>query len=145
MKILVATKETQGKRKSDFSHVEEGELIYFGSGPCDRDKDDIDGGCGCMRAVVGIKTGMATTTFKVVETDLRPSEVLALVKETYVKSGFGKYMTEKDYMDETGELIMLASKYKVGSVMEKRGNVIRVRKSGEIKVNDAVPGNGKYF
>ena len=69
MKILVATKETQGFRDSDFSWAREGELVRFDS-ECDRDKNRIDGGCGCRRSMVGLETGRATTTFKVVEMDI---------------------------------------------------------------------------
>jgi len=64
MKVLVATEETQGHRKTDFCWTEEGELVFFGS-ECTR--ETIDGECGCRRSLCGLRTRKATTTFRVVE------------------------------------------------------------------------------
>jgi hypothetical protein len=64
MKVLVATEETQGRRPNDFCFTEEGELVLFGS-ECSR--ETIDGPCGCRRSLVGVRSGMATTTVRVVE------------------------------------------------------------------------------
>lgn len=55
MKVFVATKEGQGLRENDFSHTDEGELVLFSYG-CDRDKDNVDGGCGCRRGMNGFNT-----------------------------------------------------------------------------------------
>ena len=52
MKVLVGTKETQGQRSNDFSWAEDGELVMFGS-ECDR--EDVDGTCGCRRAMSGLR------------------------------------------------------------------------------------------
>lgn len=127
MKILVATKETQGKRDSDFSWVDEGELVYFGGGPCDRDKEDIDGNCGCQRALISLKTFKATTTFKIIQSDLRPRDILQAIKDAHKACGLAGSMTEKDYREEAEDLIMLAQKFEVGSILEKRGNFIKTR------------------
>ena len=40
MRFLVATKETQGQRKNDFSHAREGELVKFGF---ECDGEEVDG------------------------------------------------------------------------------------------------------
>ena len=53
MKVLVSTHETQGERASDFCWVPDGELVGFAF-ECDTDRDDIDGGCGCRRAMSGL-------------------------------------------------------------------------------------------
>lgn len=66
MKILVATKKTQGQRKNDFNFVKEGEIVYFGS-RCTTGHVDDD--CGCRRCLIGIASSRGTTTAMVVESD----------------------------------------------------------------------------
>jgi hypothetical protein len=53
MPILFAAKHTQGGLRV----------------ACDRDRDNIDGGCGCRRSLAGVVSRRATTTFKVAEID----------------------------------------------------------------------------
>ncbi|OGV70911.1 MAG: hypothetical protein A2283_22065 [Lentisphaerae bacterium RIFOXYA12_FULL_48_11] len=62
MKVLVATRRTQGRRDNDFNFCEEGELLIYGS---ECDAEAVDGHCGCRRALVGMTSGKATTTFLV--------------------------------------------------------------------------------
>jgi len=52
VRVLVASKETQGQRANDYCCVPHGELVMFGSG-CDRDQGDPDGPCGCLRGMIG--------------------------------------------------------------------------------------------
>jgi hypothetical protein len=52
MLMLVATKQTQGQRRNDFSWTREGELVNI-TGACDSDHDP-DGHCGCKRAFTGL-------------------------------------------------------------------------------------------
>ena len=59
-KVLTATAATQGMRKNDFSHTEEGELVTYG---LECDCEQVDGVCGCKRSLVGRSTHKATTTF----------------------------------------------------------------------------------
>ena len=79
MKVLVGTKDTQGKRKNDFSFTDEGELVTFGT-ECDREA--VDGHCGCKRSLVGMKTRKGTTTFKVVEKKISKVNYLQALKES---------------------------------------------------------------
>jgi hypothetical protein len=132
MKLLVATKETQGQRKSDFSHAEEGDPVYMGGGACDRDRNDIDGGCGCMRAMIGLKSHGATTTMKVIQRDMTMAELRALVREGYDDYIKNKIMTEEDVTLETKDLLIYASTFDVGMIIEKRGNKLANRKTNKV-------------
>ena len=90
MKVFVATKEGQGLRQNDFSHAEEGELVLFSYG-CDRDKDNVDGGCGCRRSMDGFKTLSGTTTFKVVDMEMTFPNPYQCTRESYPPHLDGKY------------------------------------------------------
>ena len=86
LKVLEATKETQGQRASDFTGVPEGELVRFHF-QCDSDTEP-DGGCGCARSMTGMQTLKATTTFKVAEIEMGVDEYIHVTRESYLKSGF---------------------------------------------------------
>ncbi|KNZ68650.1 hypothetical protein Tfer_2741 [Thermincola ferriacetica] len=124
MKILVATTETQGQRKSDFCFVPEGEIVTFGF-ECDSDKDNIDGGCGCRRSMVGIDCLRATTTCKVADVRLTKRQYIQKIQASLNKSGFGRIIDTKK---EAEELLRIANCFPVGAVVEKRGSVFQVRK-----------------
>src|SRR6478609_5270708 len=68
MKILVATALTQGTSPDDYHYGTEGELVLLQE-PCDRDKNDPAGPCGCGRAFAGAASHRATTTAMVGVTD----------------------------------------------------------------------------
>lgn len=133
MKVIVSTKETQGQRKNDFCWVPEGEPVTF-SMECDG--EDVDGSCGCRRALGGMRSDRATTTMKVVEIDITRDEFRAAIRDSLVGSGWIK----KDEADapehakwidgDTDELLRLAACFDAGDVIEKRGEAINVRKSG---------------
>ena len=126
MKVLVATKGTQGRRASDFSWTKEEELVKFGT-ECDRDPNRIDGGCGCRRSMVGLETSKATTTFKIVEMDITDAAFQELVHKSYEREGWLKVLTEKDIKAKATELREFADSFPVDMVLEKRGNRIQER------------------
>jgi len=122
MKVLVATEETQGHRKTDFCWTEEGELVFFGS-ECTR--ETIDGECGCRRSLCGLRTRKATTTFRVVEREeLSPGGLVSLLAAGLVAGHF--YDTREKARpaaeEDASRLAALASAYPEGAILEKRGN-----------------------
>lgn len=129
MKVLVATKEKQGMRKNDFSFTREGELVTFTGMECDGEK--VDGNCGCRRSMCGVETHKATTTFKVVDMPIEKEVFYECLKINLVSTGWAGLMGKdkawaivfKDVM----ELMSLADKFEVGTVLEKRGGTIQVR------------------
>lgn len=125
MKILVATGRTQGHRASDFNFAPEGEIVLLDD---EHDGEDVDGECGCQRSLVGIESGVGTTTFKVVETNLGRDEFLETVRkarEEYEEMGVGvgNVSAEADF------LLELAARFPVGSVVERRGDVYQTREA----------------
>jgi hypothetical protein len=74
MKILVATALTQGNASNDYHYCVEGELVWIQE-PCDRDRKNPDGPCGCGRGFAGAASHKATTTAAVVESEMTREEV----------------------------------------------------------------------
>lgn len=123
MRVLVATKRFQGRRRNDFSYTREGELVKF----ClECDGEEVDGNCGCRRSMSGVDTLLATTTFEVVE---RPR----LTKAAFVKKlaasekKAGWKMTAAEVRKGATELLRLAEAFPQGVVLEKRGDTIQAR------------------
>jgi hypothetical protein len=128
MKIIVATKETQGKRQNDFSFAEEGELLYFGAIECDGEA--IDGRCGCRRSMSGLKTGRATTTFKVVETDEMTIDGLSVKIAGRLKTaGWANSPDEamNAAKDDAKGLVEVANHFDAGDILERRGDIFKKR------------------
>lgn len=145
MKVLVATKETQGKRKSDFCWCEEGELLVFAM-VCDRDamNPDPDGGCGCGRSLSGMISHRATTTFKVEDRPITGQEFTDLYIGAMQDAGWISPSIKhekkplggicicadcarRDFASDAAEMLRLASKFQVGDVLEKRKDTFKVR------------------
>ncbi len=128
MKVLVATEETQGQRKTDFCWTEEGELVCFGSECTD---ETIDGECGCRRSLCGVRTGKGTTTFRVVEREeLSPGGLVALLAANLVA---GRWYDSRETArpaaaEDASRLEALATAYPEGTILEKRGERFRERR-----------------
>jgi hypothetical protein len=123
--IFVATKQTQGKRRSDFCWCEEDEPVHFSS-QCDGN-DTIDGGCGCQRSMSGMTTLKATTTVRVKESDMTREQYIQMLVDSYKKGGWGGLIPSTEIHAEADELLRLAAAFPVGTVIEKRGDELRQR------------------
>lgn len=137
IKILIETRETQGARESDFNFCDSAEPVKFGF-ECDCDKNDIDGRCGCRRALVGIFTSRGTTTFTVAERPLTADDYVSLcLGAERVNGWIQKDSSEaeiKEYEEAAREALRVAEQFPVGAILEKRGDVIQQRvKTEEIK------------
>lgn len=127
MKVLVATADTQGRRENDFCWAEEGEIVTFGS-EC-RD-ETIDGTCGCRRALCGVETRMATTTFRVEEReDLSQEGLVAMLAASLVA---GRWFATMEQAGPTAvvnafRLARLASLFPADTVLERRGDQFLAR------------------
>lgn len=131
MQVLVATPDTQGHRPSDFCHVPADEPVSFVF-ECDRDRDRLDGPCGCRRSMGGLLAGGATTTMRVIDDPtMTPERLTALVREHYVRGGWVKVLGDADLnalvAEEVPELCRMAASFPIGAVVEKRGDVFRER------------------
>ena len=103
MKILVATGLTQGTNPSDYHHCVEGELVWIQE-PCDLDRRNLDGGCGCGRGFAGAASHRATTTAMVVESELT-REDLVLAYRTSLEDGGWPIAWAEDVTDDVLQIV----------------------------------------
>lgn len=133
MEVFVATKESQGTRPSDFSFVEDGELVKFSfkHDKCADSNVSIDKGCGCMRSVISLETVKGTTTFTVADLEMTEGEYTERVRQCYRTSRWYGAMkqdeAEQAIASEVKDLLRLARHFGVGKVLEIRNKVIQVR------------------
>jgi hypothetical protein len=131
MKILVATNEGQGKRKNDFNFCYEGEAVKYAF---ECDGETVDGGCGCRRAMSGIVSFKATTTFKIVDSPVSKEDYILAILDSERQS-FGLAWSDNDKQliaeirEDANQLLQLAKMAPEGTVLEKRGDYIKVRVS----------------
>ena len=126
-KYVGATKKSQGWRKNDFSFVDEGEPVNFGS-MCDRATPDDK--CGCARAMCALDGKGATTTVMVMETDEEFFKLMMVDKiiEPYTKDwSFGEDTAKEMALEDIKELEETFSVFPVGEVIEIRGSKIQTR------------------
>lgn len=127
MKVLVATKETQGRRRNDFSWTDEGEFVCF---PFECDGEQIDGTCGCKRSFSGFSTHKSTTTAKVVEKGITEEQFVELYRHSQTAAGWVKYGDlDPTVAREAAELLRIADTFPVGTVVEKRGDGVQSRRA----------------
>jgi len=120
MKVLIATAETQGKRANDFCCTNDGELVMFG---IECDNGTVDDECGCKRALCGIDSAKATTTFKVVDMDITRDEFAEKIKVFYNERwSIDKPTSEKLAYIQVEELVRLADTFCEKDILEKRGD-----------------------
>ena len=117
MRVLVATHQMQGQRDNDFNFCNEGELVAFDGFECDG--GTVDDNCGCRRGLGGLRTWMATSTFKVAESELTQSEYTNHVVDMKNKQGWnGGY---ERWAPQVDLLLSIAKQFPVGTVLERRG------------------------
>ena len=127
MNVLVATREMQGKRKNDFCHVPEGEIVRF---QFECDGEAVDGRCGCRRSMAGTLTSRSTTTMKVVDMDLTPEQFQSRIESSLRRDGWisDEMPDWKAWIrEEAMELLAMAAAFPAGEVVEKRGVYFRAR------------------
>lgn len=128
MKIFVATSQTQGERWNDFCFAADGEIVRFG---VEHLGDELDGLCGCRRAMYGVESARATTTVKVVESDMLPADFRRLISSSFLAS-INATEVEIDLAVEVASimadfLMQVAAEYQTGQVLERRGDYFEVR------------------
>lgn len=128
-KLLAATAETQGMRKSDFNWVPEGEFVFF-TFECDRDRKNIDGGCGCRRCMCGIACHKSTTTFKVVECADEDVAKLHADLEAFYRDCWhmDSEAAKRNAEGQMVEILDVCETFPAGTILEKRGDSIRPRR-----------------
>ncbi len=115
MKILVATGHTQGTNPNDYHHCVERELVWIQE-PCDRDRRDPQGPCGCGRGFAGAASHRATTTAMVVQSDMTRDDVV-LAFETSLSDGGWPLAWAEDVADDNLEI---AAQLPVGAIITRQ-------------------------
>lgn len=96
MKVLVATRQTQGAVRGDFCHTVDGELVTPHVVECaDGDR------CGCARAFSGLASDRATTTAMVVDLEHVDRGTLeAAVRDNLERWGIAAEVPPEEIDDE---------------------------------------------
>jgi len=136
MKLFLASRETQGRRKTDFFSGKEGELLHTPIIECP--EDEVGRKCKCKRAFIGFETGEAVSTAKVAEVDMT---VEALAKLVFDKYKVGDVCpTWEEALNEANIIIQDAEPFTVGMVVERQGEEIinRLNFPSEIYIRDTL-------
>jgi hypothetical protein len=128
MKLLVATKQGQGKRANDFFWANEGEIVRFGM---ECDGEEVDGGCGCRRALSGITTAKGTTTMEVAELPIDAKDLTNLMVVSLKLGGWDALVDQAQGLAQ--EMLAAAEPFPVGAIVERRGDEIQIRFNPGIK------------
>lgn len=132
MHVLTATVRTQGQRANDYTYAVEGELVRV-DGPCERDRRDPDGGCGCGRGFAGMSSHRATTTALVRDLPMTRVEYVRAYLDSLLAAG---WLDAEELADATvtellradiGELLAIAASWPAGTVVERRLDVLQER------------------
>ncbi|WP_159601511.1 DUF7715 family protein [Agromyces humi] len=122
MKILVATRATQGAKDNDFYWTNDGELVFLGF-TCDRDLRNPEMGCGCGRSFSGVETGRATTTATVIESEMTREQFESTVEAKFVLDGWDAEFAG----DAVDQILWVADRLPVGAIVERRLDEFSVR------------------
>lgn len=132
IKLPVSTKQTQGDKSSDFDWIPEiGEIVYL-SFMCDRDRNDLNNGCGCGRAFTGLSTGKSATTAVIAEVDISDEDLRKLVYDHFVAGDWIKPAkpepTDDELVDETLiDMIEIGESFDTGTIVERAGDEVLER------------------
>jgi hypothetical protein len=124
MKVLVATKESQGTRSNDFHCANENEIVVFGF---ECDGETVDGRCGCRRSMTGIFSSKASTTFKIVESDWTLEDYKNAITQRLVKNSLNADEAKEIAEEMSSELAEVANQFSLNQIIERRGHKFEIR------------------
>ncbi|MGO4692444.1 DUF7715 family protein [Glaciibacter sp. 2TAF33] len=123
MKVLVATRQTQGDRVGDFSDTIEGELV-FDAGPCEQAVREQSWECICSMGFVGLASGELTTTAVVANLPVAPREFERLFRDSLAPEGICADCAK----DMAQAARAFALRWPLGTVIERNRFDVRPRK-----------------
>ena len=125
MRVLVATRQTNGLAEGDCDFCIEGELVYMQE-PCGSDLCDPNGPCGCGRGFSGMNSHRATTTALVIDAPFGEGDVRQALRSSLEA---GAWIDPRIHADELAEVMVgealddmrvVAGRFPVGSVVRRR-------------------------
>lgn len=129
MHVLVATRRTQGTDPDDCSGAMDGELVLLPIGQSDPGWTVTHHVRG--RHFVGLESRERTTTAEVIDLDVTADVIIGYVREALSRHGSGNADALAAGAHRLGtEMLELASHFAVGTVVEKRGELIIARTHG---------------
>jgi hypothetical protein len=128
MKVLVATRRTQGLRSDDYCWTIDGELVLAGA----LIECCLPERCGCGRAFPGLASSRATTTAIIVERpELDMRKLSTAVGESLDRQGYLDDLDDDEADDiverECWRLASITRAWPVGTVLERRGGLLGAR------------------
>lgn len=127
MKVLVATRLTQGHADDDYCWTVEGELVLGGALlECDCVH------CGCTRGFPGLASTRATTTAAILEWPcMTRAKLVAAIRDSLDRQGVLAVMSEDEIEvglnDEIELLDTITSAFQVGAIVHRQGTQITQR------------------
>ncbi len=130
VKVLVATTERQGERPTDYSRAVDGELVFVPDEFCDT------ADCGCRLGFAGMASAEATTTALVVgREDLTLHDLSTALSDSLERQGWlsGAWTDddEETFRHLFQRLLVAASHFPVGSILERNGHLLHRRAQTE--------------
>lgn len=125
MKVLVATRQTQGAVRGDFCHTVEGELVTPHIVECGDPEQ-----CGCGRSFSGLASDQATTTAMVVDLEHVDRAALAsAVRDNLERWGITAEVLGEEVDDEVHDHLeaieWACAGRPVGTIVRRRGAELR--------------------
>ncbi len=125
LRYFVSTHRTQGERDNDSNNVPDTELVDI-PGKSHENPDDTY--CACARSFVGFRSRQATTTAEVAESNMTPVAYIRRFHTMLIGLGYENTPAMRtDATNDAIELLRVAAQWPVGTVVERRGDVLRVR------------------
>lgn len=126
MKVLVATRRSQGDREGDYMHGVPGELVWIPPS-CDADLKNPANGCGCTRGFGGLSSHKAMTTVEVVESHMTPEEVrvafeVSLRDQGWIPPGTPSDVVEEILAETMVDILSHAEAFPLGALIRRDGD-----------------------
>ncbi|MCU1360285.1 MAG: hypothetical protein JWN99_1574 [Ilumatobacteraceae bacterium] len=127
MRVLIATRRTQGAVAGDYCWALEGELVTPVTASCGSPDS-----CGCGRGFPGLASSRATTTAMVVErAQLNPDNLRLALRDSLDRGGWLQWSTDLE-IDElldahVDAIAMVCHHFEAGAVVGRRDDAVFIR------------------
>ena len=122
MKVIVATRRTQGQVPGDYCWTVDGELVRVLSPECLKPE-----ACGCGRGFAGLASSRSTTAV-VVDLDLELASVIEAVRDALDREGWLAALDEAEQVAEVvhhvSAIAEVAASYPTGTVVRRSGGKV---------------------